>query len=213
MIVDHTRIGAAFRRLSIPVAFQILGDQLLGTADTIAIGSLGAVALAGATAANTIFIAIVFSASGFMSGTSIVAAQSIGTGDVDGFARTVRAGVIVPLLIGAGAFGTSLFASAPAIHALVGALPSAHASAIYLVLRCASILPIVVSGTFIVGIRRRRKPAARNSRPRGRQPHSYPATADARSGLVDAPSVRDRRRRCLLVALRNDRRVLRDLIT
>ena len=49
---------------------------------------LGAVALAGATAANTIFIAIVFSASGFLSGTSIVAAQRIGAGDVDGFART-----------------------------------------------------------------------------------------------------------------------------
>ncbi|MGB8909366.1 MAG: MATE family efflux transporter [Candidatus Cybelea sp.] len=152
MIVDHTRIGAAFRRLSIPVAIQILGDQLLGTADTIAIGSLGAVALAGATAANTIFIAIVFSASGFMSGTSIVAAQSIGTGDVNGFGRTVRAGVAVPLLIGVAAFATSLFASAPAIHALVGALPSAHASAVYLVLRCASILPIVLSGTLIVGL-------------------------------------------------------------
>ena len=54
MIVDHTRIGAAFRRLSIPVAVQMLGDQLLGTVDTIAIGSLGAVALAGATAATTI---------------------------------------------------------------------------------------------------------------------------------------------------------------
>ncbi len=54
MIVDHTQIGAAFRRLSLPVAVQMLGDQLLGTADTIAIGSLGTVALAGATAANTI---------------------------------------------------------------------------------------------------------------------------------------------------------------
>jgi multidrug resistance protein, MATE family len=152
MIVDHTKIGAAFRRLSIPVAVQILGDQLLGTVDTIAIGSLGAVALAGATAANTIFIAIVFAASGFMSGTSIVAAQRIGAGDVDGFARTVRAGIVVPLLVGLVAFAVSLVGSAPAIYALIGALPSAHASAIYLILRCASILPIVVSGTLIVGL-------------------------------------------------------------
>ncbi len=78
MIVDHTRIGAAFRRLSLPVAVQMLGDQLLGIVDTIAIGSIGTVALAGATAANTVFIAIVFAASGFMSGTSIVAAQRVG---------------------------------------------------------------------------------------------------------------------------------------
>jgi putative MATE family efflux protein len=152
MIVDHTRIGAAFRRLSIPVAIQILGDQLLGVVDTIAIGSMGAVALAGATAANTIFIAIVFAASGFLSGTAIVAAQRIGAGDVDGFARTVRAGVAVPLLIGVAAFAVSLFAALPAVHALVGALPSARASAAYLILRCASILPIVVSGTLIVGL-------------------------------------------------------------
>ena len=96
MIVDHTKIGAAFRRLSLPVAVQMLGDQLLGTVDTIAIGSLGTVALAGATAANTIFIAVAFAIFGFMSGTSIVAAQRIGAGDVEGFARTVRAGALVP---------------------------------------------------------------------------------------------------------------------
>ena len=85
MIVDHTQIGAAFRRLSIPVAVQMLGDQLLGMADTIAIGSLGAVALAGATAANTIFIVVTFAAFGFMSGTSIVAAQRIGARRHRGF--------------------------------------------------------------------------------------------------------------------------------
>ncbi len=145
-------IGAAFRRLSIPVAIQMLGDQLLGIADTIAIGSLGAVALAGATAANTIFIAIVFAASGFMSGTSIVAAQRIGAGDVDGFARTVRAGVAVPLLVGVISFAASLFGASPAVHALIGGLASAHASAVYLTLRCASILPMVVSGPLFVGL-------------------------------------------------------------
>ncbi len=152
MIVDHTRIGAAFRRLSLPIAIQILGDQLLGVADTIAIGSMGAVALAGATAANTIFIAIVFAASGFLSGTSIVAAQRVGAGDVDGFGRTVRAGVAVPLLVGVISFIGSLFGASPAVHALVGGLSSAHASAVYLMLRCASIVPMVISGTLIVGL-------------------------------------------------------------
>src|ERR1700734_453072 len=142
MIVDHTRIGAAFRRLSIPVAVQMLGDQLLGTVDTIAIGSLGAVALAGATAATTIFIAMAFVAYGFMSGVSLVAAQRIGAGDVEGFARTVRAGAVVPLLFAFIAFAASLFGANPAIHALVGALPSAHASATYLVLRCAALVPM-----------------------------------------------------------------------
>ncbi len=152
MIVDHTRIGAAFRRLSLPVAIQMVGDQLLGVADTIAIGSLGAVALAGATAANTIFIAIVFAASGFISGTSIVAAQRVGAGDVDGFGRTVRAGVAVPLLVGVISFVASLFGASPAVHALIGGLSSAHASAVYLMLRCASTVPMVISGTLMVGL-------------------------------------------------------------
>jgi MATE family multidrug resistance protein len=152
MIVDHTKIGAAFRRLSIPVAIQMLGDQLLGVVDTIAIGSLGAVALAGATAANTIAIAVLFVASGFLSGMSIVAAQRIGAGDVEGFARTVRAGVGVPMLVAIVCFAASLFGAGPSIHALIGTLPSAHASAIYLVLRSASMIPIVISGTLIVGL-------------------------------------------------------------
>jgi len=152
MIVDHTRIGAAFRRLSIPVAIQILGDQLLGTVDTIAIGSMGFVALAGATAANTIAIAILFLGSGFLAGMSIVAAQRIGAGDVEGFASTVRAGGAVPMLVGMLAFAAGLVGAEPSIHALVGALPTAHASAIYLILRCASMIPIMISGTLIVGL-------------------------------------------------------------
>ncbi|MBV8197728.1 MAG: MATE family efflux transporter [Candidatus Eremiobacteraeota bacterium] len=152
MVVDHTQTGAAFRRLSIPVAVQMLGDQLLSIVDTIAIGSLGVVALAGATAATTIFFAVAFAAAGCMSGTSIVAAQRIGGRDLDGFARTVRAGVVGPMLIGVIAFALSLFGAHWTIHALVGPLASAHASALYLILRCASIVPMVVSGTLIVGL-------------------------------------------------------------
>jgi multidrug resistance protein, MATE family len=152
MIVDHTRTGAAFRRLSLPVAVQMLGDQLLGVVDTIAIGSLGAVALAGATAANALFIALAFGIFGLMSGTSIIAAQRIGAHDTDGFARTVRAGAVGALLAAIGCFAASLPAGRPAIHLMVGNLASADASAIYLILRCASIIPIAISGTLIVGL-------------------------------------------------------------
>ncbi|MBV9027233.1 MAG: MATE family efflux transporter, partial [Candidatus Eremiobacteraeota bacterium] len=152
MIVDHTAVGAAFRRLSVPVAVQMLGDQLLGVVDTIAIGSLGTVALAGATAATTIFMAIAFAALGFMSGTSIVAAQRIGARDIEGFARTVRAGFAGPVLVGIVSFAASLVAANAAVRALVGTMPSAHASSLYLILRCASIVPMVVSGTLIVGL-------------------------------------------------------------
>ena len=152
MIVDHRNVGAAFRRLSLPIAVQMLGDQLLGVVDTIAIGSLGTVALAGATAASALLTAVLFAIFGLLTGTSILAAQRIGAGDVDGFARTIRAGAVVPFAVGIGAFVAGIFLSGPAVHALVGDLPSAHASANYLTLRLASALPIVISGTLIVGL-------------------------------------------------------------
>ena len=151
MIVDHSRIGAAFRRLSIPVAIQILGDQLLGTVDTIAIGNLGIVALAGATAANTIFVAIVFVARVFQRHVDRRGAayrrgrrrrlRPYGArGRCAADAR--RHHLLCRQPLGAG----------PSIHALIGSLPSAHASSVYFILRCASILPIVISGSLIVGL-------------------------------------------------------------
>ncbi len=152
MIVDHRNVGAAFRRLSLPVAAQLLGDQILGVVDTIAIGSLGAVALAGATAASAILTAVLFAIFGLLTGTSIIAAQRIGARDIDGFASTVRAGAIVPFAVGVVAFAIGIYASGPAVHALVGNLSSADASSRYLTLRLASALPIVISGTLIVGL-------------------------------------------------------------
>jgi putative MATE family efflux protein len=152
LIVDHRNVGAAFRRLSVPIALQLVGDQTLGIVDTIVIGSLGAVALAGATAANVTFLVIVFSAFGLMSGTSIVAAQRIGANDIDGFALTVRSGAVIPFLLGIVYLALALTGAKPTIHLLVGPLASADASAIYLILRCASVLPIAISGTVIVGL-------------------------------------------------------------
>ncbi|MHB1549606.1 MAG: MATE family efflux transporter [Vulcanimicrobiaceae bacterium] len=152
MIVDHTDAGAAFRRLSLPLAVTMLGDQLLGIVDTIAIGSMGTVALAGVTAAAAVFVAAIYGISGFSSGLSIVAAQRIGAHDVDGFARSVRAGAIVPMLCAIACALLSIPLSLPIVHAMVGPLASVKASAQYLTVRCFSLIPIVVSGTLIAGL-------------------------------------------------------------
>lgn len=152
MIVDHRNTGAAFRRLSIPLAVAQLGDQLLGIVDTIAIGTLGTVALAGVTGASAIFIAIIFTISGFWSGQGIIAAQRIGAHDVEGFAKTVRAGFAIPFLCALICALLSLVLAGPAIHLLVHDLPSAHASGKYLTLRCFSLIPIAISGSLITGL-------------------------------------------------------------
>lgn len=94
MVVDHTRVGAAFRRLSVPLAVQMLGDQILGIVDTIVVGYLGTIALAGVTAATIVFFTLIMTVGGLWSGLSIIAAQRIGAHDVEGYARTVRAGFV-----------------------------------------------------------------------------------------------------------------------
>jgi putative MATE family efflux protein len=152
LIVDHKNVGAAFRRLSVPTAVQMLGDQLLGVVDTIAIGSLGAVALAGATAANAAFMALLYALAGLLAGTTIIAAQRVGADDVDGYARTVRAGAVVPLLGAVACFALSVPLADPVVHAMVGNLASAHASAQYFVLRCASMIPIMISSVLVAGL-------------------------------------------------------------
>ncbi len=152
LIVDHTNVGAAFRRLSVPLAVQTLGDQILGIADTIVIGTLGTVALAGVTAATTVFFTLFMAIAGLWSGISIIAAQRIGAHDVDGFARTVRAGSVVPLLAALAVTLASIAGAHPLISAMIGHLASSRASATYLILRCISLVPMNLSATLIVGL-------------------------------------------------------------
>lgn len=152
MVVDHRSVGAAFRRLSIPVAVAMLGDQLLGVVDTIAVGSIGVVALAGATAANAMFLALNMTNAGLISGMGIVAAQRIGAHDMEGFGRTVRSGVLAPAAAGLLSFALAWMFGGTLVHAMVGDLASGPASAAYLTVRCLSILPITISGVLIVGL-------------------------------------------------------------
>jgi putative MATE family efflux protein len=152
MVVDHTRVGHAFRRLSVPLAVQMLGDQVLGIVDTIAIGYLGTVALAGITAATTVFFTLILTINGLWSGFAIIAAQRIGAHDVDGYARTVRAGGVIPGIVSVVLTAASIPFAQPLIHGMLGNLASVHAAASYLILRCASLIPINVSATLIVGL-------------------------------------------------------------
>ena len=152
MVVDHTRVGAAFRRLSVPLAVQMLGDQILGIVDTIVIGYLGTVALAGVTAATIVFFTIIMTLGGLWSGLSIIAAQRIGAHDVDGYGRTVRAGFLIPFIAAIALALISIPVSIPIIGRMIGGLASTEASGIYLILRCFSLIPINVSATLIVGL-------------------------------------------------------------
>ncbi|HVA29100.1 MAG TPA: MATE family efflux transporter [Candidatus Baltobacteraceae bacterium] len=152
MVVDHTRVGAAFRRLSLPIAVQMLGDQVLGVVDTIAIGFISTAALAGVTASITVFFTLIMMIAGLWSGLGIIAAQRIGAHDLDGFARTVRAGFVVPCAVSIVMLFAGIAGAPWLLHAMVGTAVPWQASATYLILRCASLIPINVSATLIVGL-------------------------------------------------------------
>lgn len=152
MIVDHRDIGAAFRRLSLPIAVSMLGDQLLGIVDTIAIGTLGAVQLAGATAATTVMLALGFAMFGFSNGLGILAAQRIGAHDLEGFAKTVRAGFVVPCACALVFALLSIPFSGFVVAEMIGHLQSAHASSIYLVVRCFSLIPMMLSTVLVIAL-------------------------------------------------------------
>lgn len=152
MLVDHRDVGAALRRLSLPVGLALLGDQLLGITDTIVIGSMGPVALAGATAATTAFVALSFTVIGYMSGCGIICAQRIGAGDMNGFGRAVRAGMLVPLAAAVCVCLIATFGAHAILHAMIGNLPSAGAGAAYLMVRSYSLIPIAVSGILITSL-------------------------------------------------------------
>lgn len=152
MVVDHTKLGAALRRLSVPLAVQMLGDQILGVVDTIAIGYISTVALAGVTAATTVTFTLMMVIGGLFSGLGIIAAQRIGAHDVEGFARTIRAGFVIPALASIALTGIALVCAHPLLSWMLPNIASVDASAGYLVLRCASLIPIAISATLIIGL-------------------------------------------------------------
>jgi MATE family multidrug resistance protein len=144
--LDHRDIGGTLARLAVPTFFATIGDQLLGIADTIVIGTFGTAALAAITGATTVFIVIVLALHGLSQGAAILAAQAAGAGDYERFGRITRASLLVPLGLGFGIIGGALWLAAPGMRALIGPLPTVDAGAHYLILRCWSIVPVVVSG-------------------------------------------------------------------
>src|ERR1700722_5163900 len=97
--VDHRNVLAALRLLALPSALALAGDQLLGIADTIVIGSFGAAALAAITAATSVFLCLVIPLYAFTAGPRIMGAQAIGALDLPRFGRIVRASAIAPLIV------------------------------------------------------------------------------------------------------------------
>lgn len=150
MIVDHSRVSDALRRLAIPQALALVADQLLGIADTIVVGTLGTGPLAAVAAATGVFVTVSIALSAFGAGPRILGSQAIGADDLARFARIFRASFVVPLAIAAScALGALVFAHT-LVHAMLPHVAAAQAGGDYLMLRAFSLIPIAVSTVVIV---------------------------------------------------------------
>ena len=148
--VEHRDVGAALRRLATPNALAMVSDQLLGIVDTIAIGALGTASLAAITGASGVFMVLGIGIIAFASGMRIVGAQAIGAGESERFGAIVRAATIAPLAIAVLAVLLSLVAAKPLMHAMLPAGAPADAAGRYLMLRCACLIPMVLSGMLAI---------------------------------------------------------------
>lgn len=149
LIVDHRAVGSAMRRLAGPSAIAMIADQLLGIADTIVVGTLGASPLAAITAAASVFIVFGISQSAFGSGVQIMGAQAIGARDLERFGRIVRAGFAVPVVGSLAVAVLSLWLARPLMNVMLGTIPLHGAAASYLELRMWSLVPIAIDSVFI----------------------------------------------------------------
>ena len=129
----------------------MLGDQMLSVVDTIVIGAIGPTALAGATGAFAIFIAVVFALFGFGTGIQIIGAQRVGAHDLPGLGRAVRAGMVIPLAMACLVAAAIAAFARPALHAMLGDVGSLTSSASYLTWRGLSLIPIVISTSLLTG--------------------------------------------------------------
>jgi putative MATE family efflux protein len=148
--IEHRDAGAALRRLATPNALALIGDQLLGIVDTIAIGVLGTAALAAITGAVGVFMVLGIGLFAFGSGVRIIGAQAIGAGQSERFGAIVRAAIVVPLGIAIAAALVSLPTARPLMQTILPHGAPLEAAAHYLILRCFCLIPMVCSGMLAV---------------------------------------------------------------
>jgi putative MATE family efflux protein len=148
--IEHRDAAAALRRLATPNALAMIGDQLLGIVDTIAIGTLGAAALAAITGAVSVFMVCWIGLFAFGTGVRIVGAQAIGAGTGERFGAIVRSAMVVPLAIALGCVLGSFVVGRPLLHAMLPAGAPVDGAARYLTLRMICLVPMVVSGLLTV---------------------------------------------------------------
>src|SRR5665811_350189 len=103
--------------LAYPVMLSQLGQVLVGVADSMMVGRLGAEPLAAASLANSIFFVVLMFGIGISMAITPLVAASDGEGKRKNIARLLRHGFVINIFTGSVLFFIVLFA-APALYNL-----------------------------------------------------------------------------------------------
>ncbi len=93
--------------LAIPISLQLILASSLSLIDVLMVSSLGSAEVAAVGLANKLFFVVILMISGLATGSSILAAQYIGKGDMEGVKRILSLGLtfslllVIPISIGA----------------------------------------------------------------------------------------------------------------
>jgi MATE family multidrug resistance protein len=127
-------------RLAIPVAVSQVSDMVTVMADTMMVGRVGTVDLAAATLANSVWVVAALFHLGFMVAITPMAGMAWGAGDVTGVARSMRAGTMVSVIVGA-VMVAVLTVLAPQLHVFGAPADVTRLAAPYFMWIVVSMLP------------------------------------------------------------------------
>jgi putative MATE family efflux protein len=120
-VSDRRRRIVLLLGLAIPAVGTLIADPLMGLVDTAVVGRIGAAELGGLGLAVAVLSAVAWVFNFLVYGTTSSIGRALGSGDVEGARRRVRASVRAALVLGV-SVGTALWAVAPTLLAALGAV-------------------------------------------------------------------------------------------
>ena len=134
-------------RIAYPVMLSQLGHILVGIADSVMVGRIGAEPLAAASLANSIFHVLLMFGIGLSYGITPLVAQADGEGDDHKITRLLRHGLILCLLAGTGLF-LLLFSGSSVLKYLDQPFEVVELAGPYLIIIAVSIVPLMFFQSF-----------------------------------------------------------------
>jgi multidrug resistance protein, MATE family len=133
-------------KLALPIVSGMVGQMLMGLADTLMVGRVGVIPLAAAAFVNAVVhLPLVFSV-GLLSSVSVMVSQAYGANDPEEAGEALRHGLLIASVTGVLTVAGS-FALLPILHLFGQPTDVIEACTAYLLLLGASMLPLGVAHT------------------------------------------------------------------